>query len=99
MKVNGRQRELLVEPQKLLLEVLREDLRLTGTKFGCELGECGLCTVLVDGVPTLSCLTPIIPYTDCSWSLLVPTVSSSVSETGKRRRRTSSCSAGRGASA
>lgn len=57
MNVNGRDRELVVEPQKLLLEVLREDLGLTGTKFGCELGECGLCTVLVAGVPTLSCLT------------------------------------------
>lgn len=56
-KVNGQERELLAEPQKLLLEVLRENLGLTGTKFGCELGECGLCTVLVDNVPTLSCLT------------------------------------------
>jgi len=55
--VNGNDHELLVAPQKLLLEVLREDLGLTGTKFGCELGECGLCTVLVDGVPTLSCVT------------------------------------------
>jgi carbon-monoxide dehydrogenase small subunit len=55
--VNDRGYELLIAPNKVLLEVLREDLHLTGTKFGCELGECGLCTVLVDGVPTLSCLT------------------------------------------
>ena len=55
--VNGREHELLIAPSKVLLEVLREELRLTGTKFGCELGECGLCTVLIDDVPTLSCLT------------------------------------------
>lgn len=57
LSVNGRVHELLVAPNRLLLEVLREDLNLTGTKFGCELGECGLCTVLIDGSPALSCLT------------------------------------------
>jgi len=54
--VNGQGRELLVRPYATLLEVLREDLRLTGTKHGCETGECGACTVLVDGVPKLSCV-------------------------------------------
>ena len=55
-EVNGEAVHCLVAPQKTLLEVLREDLQLTGTKHGCELGECGTCTVLVDGVPILSCL-------------------------------------------
>ena len=54
--VNGQAHELLFSPQKTLLEILREDLTLTGTKHGCELGECGTCTVLIGGVPVLSCL-------------------------------------------
>ncbi len=54
--VNGERTEVAFEPHKTLLEVLREDLRLTGTKHGCELGECGTCTVLLDGQPVLSCL-------------------------------------------
>ena len=57
LKINDTPHELLVAPNKVLLEVLREDVHLTGTKFGCELGECGLCTVLIDGIPALSCLT------------------------------------------
>jgi aerobic-type carbon monoxide dehydrogenase small subunit (CoxS/CutS family) len=56
LNVNGESREALVPTHKTLLEVLREDLGLTGTKHGCELGECGTCTVLVDGEPVLSCL-------------------------------------------
>ncbi len=56
-KVNGERVQVSVAPYKTLLEMLREDLRLTGTKHGCELGECGACAVLVDGEPVLSCLS------------------------------------------
>ncbi|MDR5676379.1 MAG: (2Fe-2S)-binding protein [Armatimonadota bacterium] len=56
LKVNGQEHRVLVPPHRTLLEVLREDLGLVGTKHGCELGECGVCTVLVDGEPALSCL-------------------------------------------
>lgn len=54
--LNGEQVEAAFAPHKTLLEVLREDLNLTGTKHGCELGECGTCAVLVDGRSILSCL-------------------------------------------
>ena len=56
LKVNGEDREVLAPVHHTLLEVLREELGLPGTKHGCELGECGTCTVLVDGRPILSCL-------------------------------------------
>jgi carbon-monoxide dehydrogenase small subunit len=55
LRVNGRRHELAVEPSELLLDVLRRDLQLTGSKRGCDDSSCGACTVLVDGVPTLSC--------------------------------------------
>lgn len=56
LNINGEPVEVAFAPHKTLLEVLREDLALTGTKHGCELGECGVCTVLIDGQPMLSCL-------------------------------------------
>lgn len=55
--VNGRRRTVFVEPRATLLAVLRERLGLTGTKPGCERGECGACTVLIDGMPRYACLT------------------------------------------
>jgi len=57
LRVNGVRRELLVSPNELLLNVLRDRMGLTGTKYGCGIGECGSCTVLVDCEPMLSCLT------------------------------------------
>jgi carbon-monoxide dehydrogenase small subunit len=56
LSVNGEAVEVSFAPYKTLLELLREDLALTGTKHGCELGECGACAVLIDGEPQLSCL-------------------------------------------
>ena len=56
LRVNGEEQAVSFAPYKTLLEVLREDLNLTGTKHGCELGECGACAVLLDGAPVLACL-------------------------------------------
>lgn len=58
MKINGRQRQLDVDPAMPLVWVLREELGMTGTKFGCGMGLCGVCTVHVDGKPVRSCVTP-----------------------------------------
>ncbi|MDD4541539.1 MAG: (2Fe-2S)-binding protein [Eubacteriales bacterium] len=55
-ELNGKNVEIEVEPGELLLDLLRERFRLTGTKRGCEVGECGACTILLDGEPTTSCL-------------------------------------------
>lgn len=57
LNINGELRQTICPPHETLLETLRERLDLTGTKHGCELGECGACTVLVNGEPVLSCLT------------------------------------------
>jgi carbon-monoxide dehydrogenase small subunit len=60
LNVNQELWEVEVEPHRTLLEVLREELGLTGTKEGCGLGACGACTVIIDGAPTLSCLTLVV---------------------------------------
>jgi carbon-monoxide dehydrogenase small subunit len=60
--INGRPREFDVAPSKLLLNLLRDDLGLTGAKYGCGIGECGACTVHVDSVPVLGCMTLVV---DC----------------------------------
>ena len=59
LRVNGRDHDLDVDPETPLLWVLRDELRLTGTKFGCGIAQCGACTVMLDGMPRRSCVTPI----------------------------------------
>jgi isoquinoline 1-oxidoreductase subunit alpha len=59
ISVNGREHEVDVDPETPLLWVIRDTLGLTGTKFGCGIAACGACTVLIDGVPTRSCVTPL----------------------------------------
>jgi carbon-monoxide dehydrogenase small subunit len=66
LHVNGVLHELAVEPRRTLLELLRDDLGLTGTKKGCGIGDCGTCTVLLNGVATFSCLTLAIQADGCS---------------------------------
>ncbi len=65
LTVNGVTHDLAVEPRRTLLELLRDDLGLTGTKKGCGIGDCGTCTVLLDGVATFSCLTLAIQSDGC----------------------------------
>jgi nicotinate dehydrogenase subunit A len=60
LKVNGRDHEVDAEPDTPLLYVLRDDLALNAAKFGCGLGQCGACTVIVDGKAVLSCVTPLL---------------------------------------
>jgi len=60
LKINGRAHEVAADPKTPLLYVLRNDLELNGAKFGCGLGQCGACTVMVDGEAVYSCLTPIL---------------------------------------
>ena len=64
LKVNGEPYELLVEPRKTLLDVIREDLCLTGTKKGCDTGDCGACTILINDLPVNSCLVLAIDAQD-----------------------------------
>jgi aerobic-type carbon monoxide dehydrogenase small subunit (CoxS/CutS family) len=60
LQVNGRKSRTVADPERTLLSILREDLDLTGTKYGCGEGQCGACTVLVDGSPQRSCQTPVL---------------------------------------
>lgn len=64
LNVNNTQHDINVDPRSPLLYVLREDLRLNAAKFGCGLGQCGACTVLVDGEPVFSCVTPVTLLAD-----------------------------------
>jgi len=61
-RINGEQCEVAAPPNRLLLDVLREELNLTGTKLGCDDGSCGACTVLVDGVPSQCCMMLAVSY-------------------------------------
>lgn len=65
LHVNGAAQRLAVEPNRLLLDVLRQDLGLTGTKCGCDDSSCGACTVLIDGEPQMSCLMLAVSYQEC----------------------------------
>jgi carbon-monoxide dehydrogenase small subunit len=65
LRVNGKPHDLEVEPNKLLLDVLRQDLGLTGSKRGCDDSSCGACTVLVDGEPQMCCLMLAVCYQEC----------------------------------
>jgi carbon-monoxide dehydrogenase small subunit len=58
--VNGKEKTIITDPERSLLDVLREELHLTGTKYGCGEGRCGACTVLMDGERILSCVTPVV---------------------------------------
>ncbi len=61
-RVNGQEQEVAAPPNRLLLDVLREDLNFTGTKLGCDDGSCGACTILVDGIPSQCCIMLAVSY-------------------------------------
>jgi isoquinoline 1-oxidoreductase alpha subunit len=63
LRVNGQARPVQASPDRSLLSVLRDDLDLIGTKYGCGEGQCGACTVLLDGQPVFSCITPVVAAT------------------------------------
>lgn len=65
LTINGKARTIKAHPMKRLLDVIREDCGLTGTKEGCGEGECGACTVLIDGVPVDSCIVPVAHAEGC----------------------------------
>lgn len=65
LNINGEDHHLLVKPNRILLDLLREDLELTGTKEGCGLGKCGACTVLLNGRPVHACLTLAVQADGC----------------------------------
>ncbi|HXT86101.1 MAG TPA: (2Fe-2S)-binding protein [Verrucomicrobiae bacterium] len=65
LRINGEEREIAVAPNRLLLDALREDLGLTGSKRGCDDSSCGCCAVLVEGVPVLSCVALAASYQQC----------------------------------
>ncbi|MGH7870535.1 MAG: (2Fe-2S)-binding protein [Candidatus Dormibacteraceae bacterium] len=65
LEVNGRRHELEIEPNRLLLDVLRQDLGLTGAKRGCDDSSCGACAVLMNGQPQMACLMLAVSYQDC----------------------------------
>lgn len=65
LRVNGEEREVAVAPNRLLLDILREDLGLTGSKRGCDDSSCGCCAILVEGAPMLSCVALAASYQDC----------------------------------
>src|SRR5262245_41320481 len=59
LQINGKTHQIKVNPERSLLSVLRDDLDLTGTKYGCGEAQCGACTVLINGIPTRSCVTAV----------------------------------------
>jgi len=78
-KLNGQSMEVAIAPNTLLIDLLRDDLGLTGTKAGCREGECGACTVLLDGEPVNSCILPAIKVADRS----LTTIEGLVNEEGE----------------